>query len=67
MAKINKNTVQTNNAQSLARDEEGLSTVEYVIILFLIAIIGIAAWKKFGSSVSSKVDGGATSISQLGN
>lgn len=39
MAKINKNTVQTNNAQSLARDEEGLSTVEYVIILFLIAII----------------------------
>lgn len=65
MAKINEITVQKNNAKSLVRDEEGLSTVEYVIILFLIAIIGIAAWKKFGSSVSSKVDGGASSIGAL--
>jgi len=65
MAKINEIKVQNNNANTLVRDEEGLSTVEYVIILFLIAIIGIAAWKKFGSSVSSKVDGGASSIGAL--
>lgn len=65
MAKINEIKVQNNNAKTLVRDEEGLSTVEYVIILFLIAIIGIAAWKKFGSSVSSKVDGGASSIGAL--
>lgn len=65
MAKINE-TVKTNTSvKSLVRSEEGLSTVEYVIILFLIAIIGIAAWKKFGSSVSSKVDGGAGSIGAL--
>jgi|JI102314A1RNA_FD_contig_31_2875454_length_775_multi_5_in_0_out_0_2 Flp pilus assembly pilin Flp len=65
MAKINVTKVQTNNRKTLARDEEGLSTVEYVILLFLIAIIGIAAWKKFGNSVSSKVDGGAGSIGAL--
>jgi Flp pilus assembly pilin Flp len=65
MAKINEIKVQNNNAKTLVRDEEGLSTVEYVIILFLIAIIGIAAWKQFGSSVSQKVDGGASSIGAL--
>ncbi|MBL8680381.1 MAG: hypothetical protein JNK05_14485 [Myxococcales bacterium] len=62
MAKIN---VKANNRTSIVRDEEGLSTVEYVIILFLIAIIGIAAWKKFGSSVSSKVDSASSDVSNL--
>lgn len=65
MAKINNTPAKINNSKTLVRDEEGLSTVEYVIILFLIAIIGIAAWKKFGNSVSSKVDGGAGSIGAL--
>lgn len=65
MAKINEIKVQNNNAKTLVRDEEGLSTVEYVIILFLIAIIGIAAWKKFGTSVSRKVDTATDSVGTL--
>jgi Flp pilus assembly pilin Flp len=62
MAKIN---VKSNNQTSIVRDEDGLSTVEYVIILFLIAIIGIAAWKKFGNSVSSKVEGASGDVAGL--
>jgi Flp pilus assembly pilin Flp len=37
----------------LARDEAGLSTVEYVIILVLIAAIGIGTWKSFGNTVKT--------------
>jgi len=41
------------NGCQLVRDEAGLSTVEYVIILVLIAAIAIGTWKTFGQSVQS--------------
>ncbi|MDP3276814.1 MAG: Flp family type IVb pilin [Deltaproteobacteria bacterium] len=66
MAKINsENAIQTNSIKSLAKDTEGLSTVEYVIILFLIAIIGIVAWRQFGSQVKTKVEAGTTQVGGL--
>ena len=40
---------------SLARDERGLSTVEYIIILVLIAVAGIGLWRAFGDTVSQKI------------
>jgi len=40
----------------LRRDERGLSTVEYIIILMLIAVAGIALWSQFGETVSDKVN-----------
>ena len=43
-----------------ARDERGLSTVEYIIILLLIAVAGIGLWRAFGNSVAAKI-GNATS------
>lgn len=49
----------------LARDEEGLSTVEYIIILVLIAVLGIVAWRSFGSAVKSKVQMSTTQIQSL--
>jgi len=36
---------------TLVRDEAGLSTVEYVIILVLIAAIAIGTWQTFGTRV----------------
>jgi Flp pilus assembly pilin Flp len=41
---------------SLVRDEAGLSTVEYVIILVLIAAVAIATWKTFGETVETKLE-----------
>lgn len=40
---------------SLVRDERGLSTVEYIIILVLIAVAGIGLWRAFGDTVSEKI------------
>ncbi len=42
-------------AKRLWMDEEGLSTVEYALLLVLIAIAGITAWQTLGSKVSGKV------------
>jgi len=41
---------------SLVRDEAGLSTVEYVIILVLIAAIAIGSWQTFGGKVKTGLD-----------
>jgi Flp pilus assembly pilin Flp len=56
--KIQASELRTENRQTrrgLARDERGLSTVEYIIILMLIAVAGIALWSAFGETVSGKI------------
>ncbi len=40
---------------SLVRDERGLSTVEYVIILVLIAAAAIGLWVSFGGKIKDKL------------
>jgi hypothetical protein len=35
-------------ARLLPHDERGLSTVEYIIILALVAIVGFVVWQQFG-------------------
>ena len=41
------------HGSTLVRDEAGLSTVEYVIILVLVAAIAIGTWQTFGKTVTS--------------
>jgi Flp pilus assembly pilin Flp len=41
---------------SLLRDVRGLSTVEYVIILVLIAAAAIVTWQTFGGKVRDKIN-----------
>lgn len=40
---------------TLVSDEKGLTTVEYIIVLGLIAVVGIAAWQKFGETLTGEV------------
>lgn len=54
------------NLRSLHSNTEGLSTVEYVIILILIAVVGITAWRTFGNTVVTKINSGNSQISGLG-
>ena len=50
---------------SLLRDDRGLSTVEYVIILVLIAAAAIVTWQTFGGKVKSKIDAANTELDKV--
>ncbi|QQR90973.1 MAG: hypothetical protein IPJ88_04375 [Myxococcales bacterium] len=52
----NKNTSLAAK-RSLLKDQKGLSTVEYIIILVLIAVTGIIGWQNFGKTVKGKIEG----------
>ncbi len=53
--------------KELLQDEQGLSTVEYIIILVLIAVIGIIAWQNFGDAVKQKTESATGEIQGLGS
>jgi Flp pilus assembly pilin Flp len=57
---------RTAGKTSVVHDERGLTTVEYVIILVLIATMAIVAWGKFGAAVKDKVTDSETQIKDLG-
>ena len=57
---MSKNTIK----RRLLKDEKGLSTVEYIIILALIAVACIAAWGAFGDQLNEEV-GEATEAMDL--
>jgi len=42
--------------RSLMKDKRGLTTVEYIIVLGLIAVVSIAAWQKFGETLVGEVE-----------
>lgn len=48
----------------LQRDERGLSTVEYVIILALVAVSAIGLWKTFGENIHAKIRGSSSELSK---
>lgn len=50
---------------SLQRNEQGLSTVEYVIILMLIAVAGMSVWKQFGDAIRVQVRDATTDVNSL--
>jgi Flp pilus assembly pilin Flp len=48
--------ISMTNLRNLIQDDRGLSTVEYVIILVLIAAVSLGAWQQFGGDVKAKLD-----------
>jgi Flp pilus assembly pilin Flp len=51
--------------KSLLKDTRGLTTVEYIIILCLIAVVGFGVWQSFGAKVKEKVGGSTEQMEQL--
>ncbi len=47
-------------------DVRGLSTVEYVIILVIIAVTAIVTWKNFGETLRGKIKQSEDDIGNLG-
>lgn len=48
--------------QRLRRDERGLTTVEYAIVLCLIAAVAVGLWQEFGEMVAANLEEGSTDI-----
>ena len=48
--------------RKLWKDEEGLTTVEYALLLALVAIAAITAWSTLGSRVSGTVSKATSSL-----
>jgi len=50
---------------ALVRDERGASFVEYIIIVGVVAIVGMAGFKTFGFQVRAKIDQQAVTVSAI--
>ena len=48
--------IEAENSKTLLGDKRGLTTVEYNIVLGLIAVVGIAAWQQFGETLIGEVE-----------
>jgi len=59
---MNTQTLRS-TVQKLVRDRRGAAITEYLIIVGLVAIICIAAYRAFGSAIQSKVQ---TQTGQIG-
>jgi Flp pilus assembly pilin Flp len=46
----------------LVRDEDGLTTVEYALLLALVVVAGVVAWRNLGTTVGNAVTESADTI-----
>jgi Flp pilus assembly pilin Flp len=53
------------NRPALLKDQRGITTVEYVVILVLVAIGGITIWRTFSGSIGAKMTNVGATISTL--
>ena len=51
---------------SLRADDRGLSTIEYVIVLVVVGLVGIAAWRVFGANTTSRALESSQEVGALG-
>lgn len=42
--------------RKLANDSRGLTTVEYAIVLCLIAVVGVGMWSTFGQTINENLE-----------
>ncbi len=63
--KSNDMTMAERKKAGLVRDTKGLSTVEYLIILVVIAVAGISLWQKIGETVNKKAGESNTDLEAL--
>jgi Flp pilus assembly pilin Flp len=52
-------------ARRLHRDERGATLVEYIVLVGVVALIGLAAFKTFGTAVAGRVTNQATTVGNI--
>ena len=58
---------ERNMLSKLYRDEEGLTTVEYALLLALLVVAAITVWTTFGARVRTSVSGSTDAFNQASN
>ena len=61
MAHQNSNKME----KKLIKNQKGVSTVEYIIVLVLIAVACIAMWSKFGKTVHAKIQASEQTVNEM--
>jgi len=61
----NKIEARYDHNGSLRTDTRGVTTVEYLILLVVIAVAGITIWKKVGTSINAKATKSNSAIQGL--
>lgn len=54
-----------NTAKALVKDTRGAGMVEYIILVGLVALFCIGAYRAFGTSVTAKVNQQAGQVGQI--
>lgn len=50
----------------LVRDQRGATLIEYVLLIGVVALLAVAGFKTFGSSLKSKIQEQATAVDNVG-
>ena len=53
--------------KTLLRDQRGANLVEYIILVGVVALIALAAFKVFGNKVREKANDQADQVGDIGN
>ncbi len=56
---------KTRGRQSLSKNARGLSTVEYIILLVLIAVACITLWSEFGDVLETHITESKTAVESM--
>jgi Flp pilus assembly pilin Flp len=51
-----------NRFRNLARDQRGATMVEYIVIVALILLVALQAWKNLGTNVNTKTQNAADAL-----
>ena len=65
IALYSRYTAACHKLKALHGDRAGLSTVEYIIILILIAVVAIGLWRLFGQQVQFQIRRSTTGVNSL--
>ncbi len=55
------------HAKQLLRDEAGVSSVEYAILVSLVSLAALAAWQMMGETISNSAGEAATAVANAGD
>ena len=52
--------------RELWRDESGVTTVEYALLLVLVALVALGAWQSLGTGVNAGVNAASAAVNSGG-